>query len=154
MRFGKSLSGTLHLILLHFRGVCQTVLGEAYESSKEQRKRAICAPRKYFTSRTSQLLKTLTEIQRQIIFPWYDSAVLWWACQYICWKTSAPPYTPPLPNITSSRLGPPRSPSSSIFGRYDWVSLNPRSVCVGCLGLPPASHPFLFPPDGRLWFLG
>ena len=64
MRFGKSLSDVMHLILLDFCGVCQTVLGEARESSEEQHKRAICAPRKYFISRKPQLLKNLTEIQR------------------------------------------------------------------------------------------
>lgn len=64
MGFGKSLSGIMHLILLGCCGACQTVLDEASESSEEQHKRTIEAPRKYFTSRKSQLLKTLTKSQR------------------------------------------------------------------------------------------
>lgn len=77
MRFGKSLSGITYLILLDFCGVCQIVLGEACESSEEQYKRAICAPRKYFTSRKAQLLKTLTESQKYN-FPliWFCSATV------------------------------------------------------------------------------
>lgn len=41
----------MHLILLDFHRVCQTILSEACESSEEQHKRAIRIPRKYFTNR-------------------------------------------------------------------------------------------------------
>lgn len=149
MRFGKSLSGTTHLIWWGFSAVCHTVLGKPCGRSEKHQKWAICAPTKYFTSRKFQLLQKKARDE-------YFSLNTILQCYGERASTSAERSqllpTPLLPEITSSRLGPLQSPSSRFSNWYHLVSL--KSVCVGYLGLLPASHPFLFPPDGQLRILG
>lgn len=127
----------------------QTVLGKPCGRPEKQNKWAICAPRKYFTIRKFQLLWQRARDK-------YFSLNKILQCYGECASTSAerPQFlpTPLLPDITTSSLGPPQSPSSRFSSWYQLVSL--KSVCVGYLGLLPASHPFLFPPDGKLWILG